>query len=278
VTGAPIDLADGVQQFQTPLWQTNAVLVETGDATILCDPAWTPEEIEAIAARAAAGGRPAHVLITHSDYDHTCGIGFFPEAVVTSGPATADAISSGRAASGLASAAKEWGLSWPLDLRVDRVVEPGTTFDCDGTSVLAIDAPGHVADGLAYFLPEPGILLAGDYLSPMTYPFVISSIAAAAATYARLLELIEAQRPRWVVPGHGRALSTAEARQIGAADLAYLERLVAAAADARSRGLSPGGALVAVYGVEPPRGTTDDFDVYGIRTLNARTALAEAGA
>jgi glyoxylase-like metal-dependent hydrolase (beta-lactamase superfamily II) len=273
----PNHLGDGVWQFQTSLWETNAVLVETGGATILCDPSWTAEEIAAIRERATGTGKPVHVLITHSDFDHTCGIGFFPDAVVTAGSETAAAIAAGRAAEGLASAAAEWGLSWPLELRVDRTVEPGGWFACDGSEVLAIEARGHVGDGLAYFLREPGVLLAGDYLSPMTYPFVLSSLADAIATSNRLLEVIAEHRPRWVIPGHGRPLGPEEAHEIGTADLAYLERLAAAATDAKDRRLSSGDALVAVYGVEPPRTTTDDFDLYGLRTINARTALAEKG-
>ena len=253
------------------------MLVETGGATILCDPSWTAEEIAAIRERATGTGKPLHVLITHSDFDHTCGIGFFPDAVVTAGEETAAAIAAGQAAEGLASAGAEWGLSWPLELRVDRAVEPGSWFACDGSEVLAIEARGHVGDGLAYFLREPGVLLPGDYLSPMTYPFVLSSLADAIATSNRLLEVIAEHRPRWVIPGHGRPLGLEEANEIGTADLAYLELLAAAAADAKDRGLSSGDALVAVYGVEPPRTTTDDFDLYGLRTINARTALAENG-
>jgi glyoxylase-like metal-dependent hydrolase (beta-lactamase superfamily II) len=249
--------------------------VDGARATILCDPAWTPDEIAAISERAAATGKPVHVLVTHADYDHTCGIGSFPEATITAGPATAEAIASGHAAEALAAAADEWGLSWPPDLRVDRIVEPGSSVDCDGVEVRAIEARGHVGDGLAYLLPEQGILLAGDYLSPMTYPFVLSSLADAAETYRRLLDAIETHGPRWVIPGHGRPLGSSEALEVGAADLAYLEELERAAGDARSGGLSRGDALVSVYGVEPPRGTTDDFEVYGIRTANARRALAE---
>ena len=276
MTGPPTDLGGGVWQYQTPLWETNAVLVDGAGATILCDPAWTPDEIAAISRRAGAGDKPVHVLVTHADYDHTCGIGSFPKATITAGPETAEAIASGRAAEALAAASDEWKLTWPLDLRVDRIVEPGSSFDCDGAGVLAIEARGHVGDGLAYLLPEQGILLAGDYVSPMTYPFVLSSLADAVETYRRLLDAIETHRPRWVIPGHGRPLGSPEALEVAAADLGYLEELEQAAADARSRGLSRGEALVSVYGIEPPRGTTDDFEVYGIRAANARRALAES--
>ena len=77
------DLGGGVWSFQTPLWQTNSLLaVADGDA-LLCDPAFTPAEIEAIGADAR---RRAHnavfLLVTHADYDHVCGLPYFPEAEV----------------------------------------------------------------------------------------------------------------------------------------------------------------------------------------------------
>ena len=78
-----------------------------------------------------------------------------------------------------------------------------------------------------------------------------------------------------MIPGHGRPLRPEEAHEIGTADLAYLERLAAAAADAKDRGLSSGDALVAVYGVEPPRTTTDDFDLCGPHDQRADCARRE---
>ena len=79
------------------------------------------------------------------------------------------------------------------------------------------------------------------------------------------------------MPGHGRVLSPAEAREIGQADLAYLRSLQRSAREAVERRLAPGDALLHVYAVEPPRPDTDDFAVYGIRAGNARLALEEAG-
>ena len=68
------DLGGGVWCFQSPLWQTNSVLAVAGDV-LLCDPAFTPEEIGTIATQAKqrSGGRSFHV-VTHADYDLVCGI------------------------------------------------------------------------------------------------------------------------------------------------------------------------------------------------------------
>jgi glyoxylase-like metal-dependent hydrolase (beta-lactamase superfamily II) len=269
------ELAEGMWVSQTPLWQTNALLARSGSDALLCDPCYTPDEIERLVARAREGGGPIHLLLTHADFDHTCGIGFLPEATVVAGAATAARIASGTAEDELAAAATEWGVTWPGGLRVDRVVEPGS-FDCGAFRVEAIQATGHTADGLAYVLVDQGVLLPGDYLSEMTYPFVIGGLEPMIDTTRRLLGALEQHDLRWVVSGHGRVLTPGEAAAVGEADLAYLEALARAVAEARAADLSPGQALLHVYDVEPPRVTTPDFEIYGLRAANARRVLADA--
>jgi len=270
------DLGGGVVQFQTERWQTNAVLAVAGGEALLCDPSWEPGEIEAIRAEAArlAGGT-THLLITHGDYDHVCGIGFFPGATVVAGDETAARIESGAAAEGLHGAEEEWGLEWPADLRVDRVAAAGEELSLGAFRVTAIEARGHVGDGRAYVLLDQGVLLPGDYLSAMTYPFVIDSVRRYRAANARLLAAIEEHDLRWVVPGHGPALAPDEARSVGEADDAYLAALQEAAREAVAAGLAPSPALLHVYAVEPPRSTTDDFEIYDLRVWNAKKALEE---
>jgi hydroxyacylglutathione hydrolase len=267
------DLGEGVRVSQTSLWQTNAVVVRSGSDALLCDPCYTPEEIERLVTFARETGGPIHLLLTHGDFDHTCGIPFVPEAVVVAGRSTADRVSNGTPEDELAAAGAEWGIAWPSGLRVDRVVEPGA-FRCGAFNVEAIEATGHTADGLAYVLVDQGVLLAGDYLSEMTYPFILGGLEDAIATMRRLLDALGRHELRWVVPGHGRVLSPEEAAAVGEADLAYLEALARAVAEAR--GLSPGPALLRVFDVEPPRETTPDFEIYGLRAANARSVLADA--
>jgi glyoxylase-like metal-dependent hydrolase (beta-lactamase superfamily II) len=262
---------------QSPIWQTNSALLEAGGEVLLCDPAYTAGEIDAIR-REVDRRSPAAVrlLLTHADFDHTCGIAAFPEAEVIAGAATAERIASGEAARALAEQGPEWGTRWGTELRVDRVVEPGA-FTAGGFAVEAMDAPGHQVDGLAFALPGEGLLLPGDYLSAITFPFVVGSLDAAIATLRGLHALLAGEGIERVVPGHGPPLTQEEARAIGADDLGYLEALREAAGEARSRGLAPGPALLHVYAVQPPRPNTDDFEVYGIRAFNARQALAQAG-
>jgi hydroxyacylglutathione hydrolase len=269
------DLGEGVWVSQTPLWQTNAVFARADSDALLCDPCYTPDEIERLVALARETGGPIYLLLTHGDFDHVCGIGYVSEAVVVAGAGTAERIEGGTAADELAAAGVEWGVEWPTDLRVDRVVEPGL-LECGAFQVEAIEATGHTVDGLAYVLVEQGVLLPGDYLSDMTYPFIGGGLAATIATVRRLLDALERYDLRWVVPGHGRPLTAEEAAAVGASDLAYLEDLARAVGEAAADGLMAGRALLHVFAVEPPRETTPDFEIYALRSANARSVLANA--
>jgi len=269
------EVSDGLWQFQAPLWQTNSLLAVRDRVGLLCDPALMPEEIAAVRTEAARRAGVLHLLVTHADFDHVCGIALFPEAEIVSGEETAEAIRGSKAAEGLESAAAEWGASWVPELRVDRVVGADAEFSCGPFRVSAIDAPSHGREGLGYVLLDQGVLFPGDHLSAITYPLLAGPLARARQATERLLEALDRHELRLVVPGHGPALSPSDARRIGEADLAYLDRLREAAEQAVEEGLAHGYALLRVYAVEPPRPTTPDFEVYDVRAGNARRVLAE---
>jgi glyoxylase-like metal-dependent hydrolase (beta-lactamase superfamily II) len=277
MTRAPVDLGEGVRQYQTPLWQTNCLLALAGGEALLCDPSYTQEEIDGLREEVEeAGPSSVHVLVTHADYDHVCGLGSFPGATVAAVEGTASRVEDGSAATGLAAAGEEWGISWPVaGVRVDRTVEAGEA-QLGAFRVDVVDAASHGREGAGFVLVDQGVLFPGDHLSPITIPLLAGSLDAAIAANEALIEAIARHELRWVVPGHGRTLSPGEAREIGEADLAYLRRLRDAAREAVDAGLAPGYALLHVHAVEPPRADTDDFAVYGIRTGNARVALEEA--
>ena len=65
----------------------------------------------------------------------------------------------------------------------------------------AAPADGHTVDGMAIWIPWAGVLVCGDYLSPVEIPTPEASIDGYLATLARLEPLVEAAEH--VVPGHG---------------------------------------------------------------------------
>jgi hydroxyacylglutathione hydrolase len=278
MTPALRSLGAGLSILQGPLWQTNATLIEAGSDVVLVDPAQFPDELAVL--RAAVNQlRPERlwVLITHADFDHVQGIPIFPEGTVVAEPATAEQLVDGRAAEGLRGAGRAFGAVWDDDLRADRVIARGTPERLGDLEVVAIDAVGHQDNGVAFAFPGLAILAAGDYLSAITYPFCVHGVAEARATTERLLEAIEQNDITRIVPGHGPVHDAETAQRIGAEDVRYLQALETAAEEAATKALPPAFALLHVFGVHPPRPNTDDFEMYDLRGLNARTALRAVG-
>ena len=196
---------------------------------------------------------------------------------VVAEPATAEQLVDGRAAEGLRGAGRDFGAAWDDNLRVDRVISLGARELIGDVEVVAIAAAGHQDNGAAFAFPGLGILSAGDYLSAITYPFCVHSVTDARVTTERLLEAIEEHGVTRVVPGHGPVHDAETAMRIGGEDVRYLRALETAAAEAVTREMPPAFALLHVFAVLPPRANTDDFEMYALRSLNARTALRAVG-
>jgi glyoxylase-like metal-dependent hydrolase (beta-lactamase superfamily II) len=278
VTPALRSLGRGLSVLQGPLWQTNATLLEAAGDVVLVDPAQFPDELAVL--RAAVDAlRPERLwlLITHADFDHVQGIPVFPEGTVVTDAETAERLIDGRAAEGLRAAGRDFGADWDDTLRADRIIGFGEPERLGGLELVAIDAAGHQDHGTAFAFPDLGVLAAGDYLSAITYPFCIHGVAEARATTERLLAAIEQHAIGVIIPGHGPVHDGATATRIGTEDVRYLAALEAAASEAAARQLPPAFALLHVFGVEPPRANTDDFEMYDLRGWNARAALKSVG-
>ena len=269
-----IPLVGGGLVLQSRLWATNSVLVTGGDACLVCDPSIFPDEVAEI--RAATRGAHAHVLVTHSDFDHVCGLPAFAGATVVAGVGTAAAIGDGTARRKLDESGPEWGTAWEGELRVDVVVS-GEPVLCGDLSVAAVDTRGHTDDGSAFAVIERRLLFAGDYLSAVCQPIVLGSFDGAVASIERLLAAIERHRITTIVPGHGPVLEPDHAQQVGREDIQYLRALQASAAAAVRDGESANAAFLMVRAVPEPRPARPDFAAFDWMGANARRALAEAG-
>jgi glyoxylase-like metal-dependent hydrolase (beta-lactamase superfamily II) len=256
------------ERFESALWETSSLLLADDAEAVLVDPGVSAEEVERIAARARElGMRVTHVLATHADWDHVCGIAAFPAAAATTSEATAARLAA-RADSAVAERAAASGVEIAGEPRVDRTFVPGAALRAGPFVFETLALPGHTPDGTAFRCRDLDLLAVGDHLSTVEFPFATSP-AAYRGTLAALIDLLRHDPPGRVVPGHGPELTAVDALAIAGADLAYLWELhdaVAAAAtreEARAAGLS----------VEPPRAAADDLAEE--RAANVEAALAE---
>ena len=262
-SGATLRPAGGVtlasvhfERFESALWQTSSLLLVAEDEAVVIDPCISADEVSRIAQRAAAlGARVTHVLVTHADWDHVCGIAAFPDAVATMGARTAELVAGGEPLAVIGKRAATYGLTIEGEPRVDRALAIGVAHRVGPFTVETIALRGHTLDGTAYRIRELDLLAVGDHLSAVEFPFA-SMTSEYRATLASLIELLRNDPPKHVVPGHGPALSTADALAIAEEDLRYLRALRDAAAQP---GLDRSRALTAAIAVRLPRPAPAEF-------------------
>ncbi len=194
-----------------------------------------PTELEALPSLAEQAGFPVSgLLATHGDWDHLLGRLAFPEASLGVGEPTLARL--GREPEAAQRGLREFDDELYVDGRgalalgdVQGLPLPGRLAlgNANAAELELHAADGHTADGTAFWLPWLGVLVCGDYLSPVEIPRVSQdgSPAAYAATLERLAPLVEAAAT--VVPGHGTPLPGDRARRLLDEDAAYLEALIA---------------------------------------------------
>ena len=225
-----------------------------------------------IAARAAElDARVEHVLATHADWDHVCGIAAFPDAIAAMSEATADRVRRVDAGDRIADQAARYGLVVAGPPRADRTLTPGLAYDIGPVVVETLPLRGHTPDGIGYRVRTFDLLAVGDYLSPLEFPFA-SSTADYRLTIAALVDLLRRDPPARVFPGHGPELSADEALVIAEKDLAYLHALREAVASALR---SDDGETARKAGLAVPLPREAPSDLSAARAANVEAQIAE---
>ncbi len=242
------------ERFEAALWSTTSLLVVAEGESLVVDPAISSEEVARIGRRALELDAPIrHVLITHGDWDHVCGIGAFPDAAAVMGEETAERVRS-RGVDSVERAAETYELEVSGPPRVDQTFTRGAAVALGPFVVETFPLTGHTEDGTGYRIRDLGLLIVGDHLSPVEFPFA-KSPAAYRFTLAGLVETLRADPPEMVIPGHGSPLEPDEALRIAETDLAYLRSLHAAVAGAATREEAHGAGSA----VELPRDCAPDL-------------------
>jgi glyoxylase-like metal-dependent hydrolase (beta-lactamase superfamily II) len=218
--------------FVSAFWQTTCTAVRAQDEGFLIDSPVLPYELEALPQVLKQSGFPVSgLLVTHGDWDHLLGRHAFPEASLGAGERTAELLAKqpDSPQQELNEFDQEHYIAGRARLALDGIQSlpvPGRLALGPGDRELELHpAPGHTPDGTAYLVPWLGILLPGDYLSPVEIPWI--SEGGSAEEYLETLERLRGvlKRATRVVPGHGEPLGADDALRILDEDVAYLQAL-----------------------------------------------------
>jgi glyoxylase-like metal-dependent hydrolase (beta-lactamase superfamily II) len=239
-------VAPGVRVRTSRCYAMNSLVLTQDDHALVVDPGVLPSELDdLVRVVSETAPRLDHVALafTHPHWDHVLGMPWFPGALTLAHAGFADALE--RDAGEVAAAADRWlageaeRLPRPFRPFTPRLTARGTAAVRLGPfSVVTYDTPGHNGNHLALWLPEQGVLAAGDLLSDIEIPWLDSPPWVYRASLKSLHWLFEQEDVRILVPGHG---PLAHGRAAGyrrlLRDMDYLLHLEEAVRDALDAGL-----------------------------------------
>jgi hydroxyacylglutathione hydrolase len=222
---------------------TTTVVAGAGGSCLVADPAVSPADLDALSSWLSSRGlRPAVGWSTHPHWDHVLwSRGLGADVVRYATPRAS--LTAERELPGLTEGVQESAPGHDLALfgRVAPLAAAEVPWDGPRAVVIAHDAhaPGHGA----LFLPDSGVLVAGDMCSDIEIPLPDMDAAQAPeapeaseaseasdpfGTYRHGLGLLASQAGvRVVVPGHGHVGDAAEFSRRVATDFAYLDAVEA---------------------------------------------------
>lgn len=243
-----ISLHSDVLVATSALLQLNCVIVrgagggEHEAETFVIDSPVLPEELDVLPAVVEQARFPAvgGLLATHADWDHLLGRLAFPQMALGCAESSAARLAAepGGAQRDLRGFDEELYIERPRPLALGAVQALPVPGRCElgGAELELHPTGGHTADGMAVLVPWAGVLVVGDYLSPVEIPMI--SPGGGVEAYLETLERLHAlaERAQQVVPGHGGVLDRERALAVLEEDTEYLHALVR---DGESAALPP---------------------------------------
>jgi glyoxylase-like metal-dependent hydrolase (beta-lactamase superfamily II) len=212
------------------IWQTNCVVVRSGEEAFVIDSPILPDELEIMPSLLEqAGFALTGLLVTHADWDHLLAPLAFPRLALGCAQCTAARMRSrpGEPQRELRAFDESFYLARERPLMLGQVQVLPVPGHCEiGSHELELHpAEGHTEDGMSIWMDWAGVLVVGDYLSAVEIPALEAggSVASYLATLGRLAPLAAAAEH--IVPGHGPVLDAERALAVLEQDTAYLQAL-----------------------------------------------------
>ena len=199
--------------FESALFKTTTTVIEQDDSILIVDPNWLPNEVKQVQAyvQKIRKGKQLYLFFTHSDYDHIIGYRAFPEAKVIASRELANSQDKEKILKQIRDFDDQYYIErdYPIEF-------PSVDFQISGASQnLKLESSilnfyqgfGHNPDGLLLHLMPLNILIVGDYLSDVEFPYIYHSSKKYEKTLATLKQLINQKMPKLLIPGHGNCTS-----------------------------------------------------------------------
>ncbi len=209
--------------WQSSIFQTTTTLVDAGNAIILVDPNWLPDEIAEIQQWISTKhrGKEIFLLITHSDFDHIIGCGAFPEAKIIASKGVHQREDKEKKLQEIAEFDAQNYIQRPYPITypfVDFIIrEDGFSMTIGQLEVLFYLAPGHVSDSILCVIPalqstvfddRHGLWIAGDYFSDIEIPWIDDDLTSYISTVDKSLKILQSYPEiSTLIPGHGKPAS-----------------------------------------------------------------------
>ena len=230
MNGTPQQVAPDVYVATADKYTTTTTVVAAPDGScLLIDPAVSVADLARLARWLTDRGlRPVAGWSTHPHWDHllwSAALGPVPRYAT---PRAAQVAQAERA--GLVSGVEESAPGHDLTLFAQIEPLPGEAIDWPGPRAVVYPHDAHAPGHGAVFLPDSGVLIAGDMCSDIEIPLPDLDAADPFGSYRDGLGLLAGVAGvRLVVPGHGHPGDAVEFRRRVAADLGYLDAVEAGA-------------------------------------------------
>jgi hydroxyacylglutathione hydrolase len=224
--GQLTEIAPGVL-VATSSFAVTTTTVVTGPAgsgeCLLIDPGVTAAELAELAAELGSRGlRPAVAWSTHPHWDHLIWSRELGDAPRYAAPAAVSITETER--DGILEMARRDGFGLDLALVGQVRTLDADAIPWDGPEARLFVHDGHAPGHGAVFLPDCGVLIAGDMCSDIEIPLLDTLATDPLGDYLTGVgRLATVPGVRQVVPGHGHIGNAAEFRRRLGLDSAYLD-------------------------------------------------------
>lgn len=199
---------DSIVIFESSLYQTTTTLVKLDNIFLLVDPNWLPIEIDFIKNYIIPkkGNKPLYLIFTHSDFDHIIGAGAFDCEGMIASFSFVNEVDQQKVLEDIYSFDQSYYVKrdYPIYYPQPTVIikDKQQQVQVAGEELIFYLTPGHTKDSMVIYIRSLKLLIVGDYLSDIEFPF-IENISEYESTLKVLEDIISTEEINYLVPGHG---------------------------------------------------------------------------